>query len=287
MFKELKGNEDELVRWVFAVFVDPESANESIGDESKPVKKDQKLASPCKVVVKRIPSGSLVTLNSSSTSKDPQEESSSQFKEEHIEVETDANGNVRTKLKVQSMKKRKSLDSLAETKDDIVVQEKRQNRKTTESKTRKGRGKKNQEIVLSEKTEEVQDKEEDIEMPIRLPLAASETTSIGPPAGATQQAASLFRTKASVKIYDPTQTSSPNSSEQSIRTPQTPITPESSTQGQQPLSVNSNVSDSQQAVIHPSPSCSLPSPVTPRTPSVSGKTLLTSRFPLVWCPVKL
>ena len=269
------------------MFVDPESANENIGDESKPVKKDQKLASPCKVVVKRIPSGSLVTLNSSSTSKDPQEESCSQFKEEHVEVETDANGNLRTKLKVQSMKKRKSLDSSAETKDDIVVQEKRQNRKTTENKTRKGRGKKNRETVLSEQSEDVQDKEEDIEMPIRLPLATAGTASIGPPAGATQQAASLFRTKASVKIYDPTQTSSPNSSEQSIRTPQTPITPESSTQGQQPLSVNSNVSDSQQAVIHPSPSCSLPSPLTPRTPSVSGKTLLPSSFTLVWCPVKL
>ena len=269
------------------MFVDPESVTENIGDESKPLKKDQKLASPCKVVVKRIPKGSAMTLNSSSTSKDPQEGSSSQFKEEYIEVDTDANGNLRTNLKVQAMKKRKSVGSVGETKDDIVVQEKRQNRKTTEKKTRKGRSKKNQETVLSQQTEDVQAKEEDVEMPNRLPLATAGTTSIGPPVGATQQAASLFRTKASVKIYDPTQTSSPNSSEQSIRTPQTPITPESITQGQQPLSVNSNVSDTQQAVVHPSPSCSLPSPMTPRTPSVSGKTLLPSSFTLVWCPVKL
>ena len=260
------GVPDKFVRWVCALFVDPEDDDENFGEEVKPVKKDQKLASPCKVVVKRISGGSHVAVSPFSSAKDVQEDGENEVKQENIEEETDANGNLRTKVKATSVKKRKSDHSSSATKN---VQEKRQPKKGTENKASKTRGKKNRDAVASKQTEDAPVKEENVETPTRL--ATAETVSIGPPAGATQQAASLFRTKASVKIYDPTQTSSPNSSEQSVRTPQTPITPESGIQGQQPLSVSSNVSDSHQAIIHPSPSCSLPSPTTPRTPSVSGK----------------
>ena len=256
------------------MLVEPDSPIDSNGEDAKQVKRDQKLASPCKVVVKRMSSGSLRSFHGSGPSK---EEYYSELKEEHSEVETDANGNVNNKSPVEYARKRKSIEGAQMTKEEVTMQEKKPNKKLTEPKGRKGRGRKNQAAAVREQTK-VEPKDEETEMPIRLPVATAGTAPIGPPADATQQAASLFRTKASVKIYDPAQTSSPNSSEQSntpqtpdIRTPQTPITPESNIQGQQPASVNSNVSNSHQAVIQPSPSCSLPSPTTPRTPSTSGK----------------
>ena len=258
------------------MLVEPDTAIESDGEDTKPMKKrDQKLASPCKVMVKRMSSGSLKSFHGSGSSKD---EYCSELKEEHLEVETDANGNVNTKVSIQSTRKRKSVEKSQMVKEGVpAVQERKPNKRTTEPKGKKGRGRKSQAAALREQTEDIQPKEERPAIPIRLPIATAGTTPIGPPAGAAQQAASLFRTKASVKIYDPTQTSSPNSSEQSntpqtpdIRTPQTPITPES-IQGQPPPSVSSNISESQQVIIQPSPSCSLPSPTTPRTPSTTGK----------------
>ncbi len=240
-------------------------------DKSDKARRDQKLESPCKVVVKRIHTSSVNPINVSDESDDDARKSCSadtklgeqaEITAIDTEVETDANANVRAKGATGRVKKRASADTFVMDTDVITNSEKRQRKKEPDAGAKKRRGR-NSAASREESVNEL--KKESARVDTHGP------PPVGPPVGATQQAASLFRTKASVKIYDPTQTSSPNSSEQSntpqtpdlsIQTPQTPVTPDPS--------VNSAVSEGQQSLVHPSPSCSVPSPTTPRTPSTSG-----------------
>ena len=224
---------------------------------------DQKLASPCKVLVKRILPSSVQPLDESEECDENRDEYEVHIVQPTREVETDANANVRRKGIGERDKKRKSTEAFASQREIHVLHgaETTQLSSDTVAKRRRSRKGSNASGTNSEPTNVVD----------------KGTVPIGPPAGAAQQAAKLFRTKASVKIYDPTQTSSPNSSEQSHTPqtpdvpPQTPVTPDGNANSQQPLSVSSGAGDTQPGAVQPSPSTVIPSPTTPRTPSTSGK----------------
>ncbi len=273
------------------------------GKSPKVTKRDSKLHSPCRVLVKKMSPEKIKSLTSPKRSpkKDMEVTIIPRYSQSEGGQE-ELTGIIRIKTVAAPVQKRKSRESSKSEDGASRKQEKRKSKEGKKEKREKNKKSRSREQSV-DKSDESPGSQND------LPKLKEMTVTCAPIDAPTTM---LFKTKASVKIYDPTQTtSSPMSSESrtpqtpDVRTPQTPDvqtpqtpdlrtsqtpdlgtpqtpsvtntdigtpqTPE--TQSNQPLSVNSSVENHQGTPIQPSPA-SLPSPTTPLTPSTSGKTCL-------------